>query len=146
MVLHPTQLPLRTEVFRFHAKAKANFRKSDTMPLKRAEMLTTMKRKNLILVAAGLLAAVGLWVGRTYWSAEPSEESMAGVTSTSSEHAPTSAQSSRTGGPNRQQGAVTGRMVNPPNRHAPPNPTQKFADFTPEERVEFARKGHGPGG
>ena len=28
----------------------------------------------------------------------------------------------------------------------PPNPSQRFIDFTPEKRVEFARRGYGPGG
>lgn len=28
----------------------------------------------------------------------------------------------------------------------PPKPFQRFTDFTPEERVDFARRGHGPGG
>jgi hypothetical protein len=28
----------------------------------------------------------------------------------------------------------------------PPDPSRRFTDFTPEERVQFARKGHGPGG
>jgi hypothetical protein len=28
----------------------------------------------------------------------------------------------------------------------PPEPNRRFSDFTPEQRVEFARKGHGPGG
>jgi len=29
---------------------------------------------------------------------------------------------------------------------SPPDPIRRFVDFTPEQRVEFARKGHGPGG
>ena len=28
----------------------------------------------------------------------------------------------------------------------PPNPSRRFVDFTPEQRVQFARQGHGPGG
>jgi hypothetical protein len=40
-------------------------------------------------------------------------------------------------------------MLNSPNPGhtlAPPNPSRRFTDFTPEQRVEFARRGHGPGG
>ena len=40
----------------------------------------------------------------------------------------------------------TGQMLNPPRPLAPPDPSRRFRDFTPEQRVEFARKGHGPGG
>lgn len=33
-------------------------------------------------------------------------------------------------------------------RHVPepPVPNRRFMDFTPEQRVQFARQGHGPGG
>ncbi len=37
-------------------------------------------------------------------------------------------------------GRGAGRML------APPDPNRRFTDFTPEQRVEFARRGHGPGG
>lgn len=35
---------------------------------------------------------------------------------------------------------------NPRPRLAPPDPTRRFREFTPEQRVQQARKGHGPGG
>jgi hypothetical protein len=37
-------------------------------------------------------------------------------------------------------GAASGQMPRPPI------PNRRFTDFTPEQRVQFARQGHGPGG
>ena len=40
----------------------------------------------------------------------------------------------------------SGQMLNSPARPAPPIPNRRFTDFTPEQRVQFARQGQGPGG
>ncbi len=82
-----------------------------------------MKAKHLFLALAALLAAGGLWLARSAWRAHASHKSSMGV----------SAKMPR-GGPK------PGQMLRPPD------PSRLFTDFTPEQRVEFARKGHGPGG
>ena len=91
-----------------------------------------MKRKHLFLALAALLAAAGLWLARSGSSPNHS------ATQTSAAD-PASSQSP-SANPNPNQ------ITNPAPRHAPPDQTRKFREFTPEQRVEFARKGHGPGG
>ncbi|HTG43803.1 MAG TPA: hypothetical protein VK633_04665 [Verrucomicrobiae bacterium] len=93
-----------------------------------------MKRKHLFLALAALLAAGGLWLAR---SARPSDGSASRKSSTGLGFKTPSGQSQ------------PGQMLNSSNHGqmlAPPNPARRFTDFTPEQRVEFARKGHGPGG
>jgi len=93
-----------------------------------------MKRKRLFLAIAALLAAGGLWFARSGLRSDDS-----------------AFRKSSTGGgfetPDRT--FKPGQMLNSPNPGhtlAPPNPSRRFTDFTPEQRVEFARRGHGPGG
>jgi hypothetical protein len=88
-----------------------------------------MKAKHLSLAIAALLAAGGFWLARSAWRTHASHKSSMGV------------------GVETPQGPPKpGQMLNPPARLAPPDPSRRFTDFTPEQRVEFARKGHGPGG
>ena len=89
-----------------------------------------MRRKHWFLVIAALLAAGGLWVGRKMWRAEHSgtaEPAIPSVQAADSQIKP-------------------GQTNSAPPRLEPPDPARRFRDFTPEQRVEFARKGHGPGG
>ena len=82
-----------------------------------------MKAKHLSAAIAALLAAGGLWLARSAW------------------RAPALPQSNLGAGPNTPPGPPEpGRMLRPPD------PSRRFTEFTPEQRVEFARKGHGPGG
>jgi hypothetical protein len=90
-----------------------------------------MKRKHLYIGTAAVLAAGGLWLARSTWRSEKAavhhSNSGADVISPSNQLEP-------------------GQMLNARAPLAPPDPAKKFRDFTPEQRVEFARKGHGPGG
>ena len=103
-----------------------------------------MKRKHLFLAIAALLAAGGLWLGLSAWRTPASRKSgttanftMRRGPNSDPRSAASSANASQTGPNNRR---------NPGRVPRPPDPTQRFRDFTPEQRVEFARKGHGPGG
>ncbi|HVK58287.1 MAG TPA: hypothetical protein VM735_05860 [Candidatus Kapabacteria bacterium] len=89
-----------------------------------------MKRKHLALGIAALVAAGGLWFAR---SAKRSDVS-------ASDEPSTAYFQTLDGQPKPEQ------MTNSRPQHAPPNPTLRFRDFTPEQRVQQARKGHGPGG
>jgi hypothetical protein len=109
-----------------------------------------MKRKHLSVAIAALLAAGGLWFAISGWRSDHSafHRSRTGVgakTPHGTNLNPTSAASLRTAS---QTGAAHGAIDGPKPSHTlrPPNQTRRFADFTPEERVEFARKGRGPGG
>jgi hypothetical protein len=90
-----------------------------------------MKRKYLFLGLAALLAAGGLWFGRKTWRSDqlPISESSTAVESETLGHS-----------------LETGQTNGAPARLAPPDQARRFMEFTPEQRVEFARKGHGPGG
>lgn len=82
-----------------------------------------MKAKHLFVAIAVLLAAGGLWLARSTWRNQASSKENLEVGSKTSSGPP-----------------KPGEMLRPPD------PTRRFRDFTPEQRVEFARKGHGPGG
>ncbi|MGZ8900063.1 MAG: hypothetical protein ACXW3Z_08205 [Limisphaerales bacterium] len=90
-----------------------------------------MKRKHLYLAIAALLAAGGLWFAQSGWRSEDSAsgKSRTGTGFTSSSDRP-----------------QPGQMIKSPARLAPPDQTRRFRDLTPEQRVQQARKGHGPGG
>jgi len=83
----------------------------------------TMKAKHLSLVLAALLAAGGLWLARSAWRTHAFQKSSMGVGFKTPHGRP-----------------KPGQMLRPPD------PSRRFTDFTPEQRVQFARKGHGPGG
>jgi len=82
-----------------------------------------MKAKHLSLAIAALLAAGGLWLARSAWRTHAFHKSSMGV-GLKTPHGP----------------PKPGQMLRPPD------PSRLFRDFTPEERVQFAREGHGPGG
>lgn len=90
-----------------------------------------MKRKHLFLAIAALLAAGGLWLARTTWR---------------SEHSASLKPAAASAFPSRSDNSNSDQATNSAPRHAPPDPARTFREFTPEQRVEFARKGHGPGG
>jgi len=108
----------------------------------------TMKAKHLSLAIAAVLAAGGLWLAREAWRTHASHKSSMGVgfktphgpnfDPNSASSSPTASQTGPAPGPNNQP--KPGQMLRPPD------PSRRFTDFTPEQRVEFARKGHGPGG
>jgi len=83
----------------------------------------TMKAKHLSLGIAALLAAGGLWLARTTWRTHAPPKSSMGVGLETPHGQP-----------------KPGQMLRPPD------PSRRFTDFTPEQRVQFAREGHGPGG
>lgn len=89
-----------------------------------------MKRKHLFLGIAALLLAGGLWFAR---SGRGSDHFAA--------EKPGNAYFQTLDGQSAPE-----QLTNARPRHAPPNPTRRFRDFTPEQRVQQARKGHGPGG
>lgn len=113
-----------------------------------------MKRKHLFVAIAALLATGGLWLARAPRRANAFDKSSMGVgfksprgpnsDPNSAASLPSASQTGATPAPNNRPGP--GQMLNPPARLAPPVPNRRFTDFTPEQRVQFARKGHGPGG
>ena len=107
-----------------------------------------MNAKHLFLAVAALLAAGGLWIARSAWRTHAVHESGMGVGSKTphgSNFNPNSAASlpeaSQTGA-----AASPDNQPNPGRMLPPPVPNRRFTDFTPEQRVQFARQGHGPGG
>jgi hypothetical protein len=72
---------------------------------------------------AALLVAAGLWFTRSAWRTHAFQESSVGV-----------------GSKTPPGGIKSGQRLRPPD------PNRRFEDFTPEQRVQFARQGHGPGG
>jgi hypothetical protein len=92
-----------------------------------------MKTKHLFLAAVALLiAAGGLWFARSPRQTEPAAASQKSKMTEEGE------------APHEQR--ETDQVLHAPARLLPPDPVRRFRDFTPEQRVEFARKGHGPGG
>ncbi len=96
-----------------------------------------MKAKHLFLAIAALLAAGGLWLARSAWRTHAFHKSSMGF----GFETPQGHESSMGVGFKRPQG-----QPKPGQMPRPPEPNRRFTDFTPEQRVEFARKGHGPGG
>ena len=93
-----------------------------------------MKTKRLSLILVALIAVGGgLWLARSARRADPSSAVSQSSTDTLFKKP--------------ADGAQAGQMSpNPGRMLRPPDPTRRFREFTPEQRVEFARKGHGPGG
>jgi len=113
-----------------------------------------MKAKYLFLAVAVLLAAGGLWLARSAWRRHASQKSSMGV-GFKAPHGPNLGPNSAASLPRASQAgpppgptnrSKPGQMLNSPARLAPPAPNRRFTDFTPEQRVQFARQGHGPGG
>ena len=125
--IHSFFLAVRTIIPRLRSKSKDNSQKPRII---RSESeceagiaAKTMKAQHLFLAIAALLAAGGLWFAWSAWRTPASPKSSMGVGFKTPDGPP-----------------KPGQMLRPPD------PTRRFADFTPEQRVEFARKGHGPGG
>lgn len=91
-----------------------------------------MKRKHFYLGAVGLLAAAALWIARSGGDAE--------------QNAIESANSANAANAQITEGRRPGQTNVHGPRHSEADQTRRFRDFTPEQRVEQARKGHGPGG
>jgi hypothetical protein len=87
-----------------------------------------MKRKHWFLTIAAVVVIGGLWLARQDRRPEASDKSGldAGIESSNNQ--------AKAGEPK------AGHTLRPPDQ------TRRFREFTPEQRVEFARKGHGPGG
>lgn len=111
-------------------------------------MQKTMKRKHLLLAIAVLLAAGGLWFARWAWRTHVLHKSSMSI-GLKMPHGSNFDSNSAVSLPDVSD---TGSAPDPNNRPEPghmlrpPDPFRLFTDFTPEQRVEFARKGHGPGG
>ena len=124
-----------------------------------------MKAKHLSLAIAVLLAAGGLWFAGSAWrthalyksanSHQPESQISAGENA-SGRNDVLEGRSKSAGG-NNDRSLVT--RANPDSGSKtlerrpksdqmlrPPVPNQHFTDFTPEQRGQFARQGHGPGG
>ena len=108
-----------------------------------------MKPKHLSLAIAALLAAGGLWFAA--WRTHAFRESSTGTGS----ETPQARNSNMGAGIETPQDLEPSlgaglKMPNgqpkPGQMPRPPELNLRFKDFTPEQRVEFARKGHGPGG
>src|SRR5688572_2345933 len=107
-----------------------------------------MKRKHLSLAIAALLAAGGLWFAGSAWRTHASHKSSMGVGS-KTPHGPNFDPNRAAFLPKASQTSSAPGLNNDPKpgrRRRPPDPSRRFTDFTPEQRVQFARKGHGPGG
>ncbi|HLH56847.1 MAG TPA: hypothetical protein VKY92_24890 [Verrucomicrobiae bacterium] len=92
-----------------------------------------MKIKHLSVALLPVLIAGGLWLAWPAWRSPGSQKSSIGPGS--------SARASQTGPERvRTNGPDVGHML------SAPDPTRRFMEFTPEQRVQFARQGHGPGG
>ena len=90
-----------------------------------------MKRKHIYLGIAAVLAAGGLWFARS--GGDDSEQNLA--------DSPSVADRQTTRGR-----LIPGQMNVAGPGHSEADQTRRFRDFTPEQRVQQARKGNGPGG
>ena len=112
-----------------------------------------MKAKHLLLTIATLLAVGGLWLAwRTHGLRKSSMDVVGFKTPFESNppsggqpHADAAASTIMPATQENRGGNESGRP-NPDQMPRPPVANRRFTDFTPEQRVEFARKGHGPGG
>jgi hypothetical protein len=101
----------------------------------------TMKAKHLFLAVAALLAGGGLWFLASHKSGVGEMPRGQALAPSSTPDVVRQVDGPEAGGDNsRPFSPKPGQMPRPPD------PTRRFTDFTPEQRVEFARKGHGPGG
>ena len=112
--VHSCSLALRSTIPRLRSKSKANSQKSAHNAL--AKVNVKLESKHLSLATAALLAAGGLWLARPAWRTHAIQKSSLGI-GFKTPH-----------GPPRP-----GQMLRPPA------PSRRFTDFTPEQRVEFAR-------
>ncbi|HVV72685.1 MAG TPA: hypothetical protein VHI52_14490 [Verrucomicrobiae bacterium] len=104
-----------------------------------------MKAKHLSLSLAVLLGAGGLWLARSAWRTHGTQKpaTNAGVETQGNPNLDPDNAASSAGASQQRLGTnspLPDRMLRPPV------PNRRFTDFTPEQRVQFARQGHGPGG
>ncbi|HAM71169.1 MAG TPA: hypothetical protein DCM86_05955 [Verrucomicrobiales bacterium] len=102
-------------------------------------------KQNQKLLALPVLAMVvlgALWFGRGWGRPPASGARVAEGVEVNASTPP------RPVDPGRKGGGVGAMDVSPrPDRMLrPPDPARRFMDFTPEQRVDFARRGQGPGG
>jgi len=104
-----------------------------------------MRTKQWLLAAAAVLAVGGAWFTRSAWRPPAGAGSTlhAGRAMPEGPSLPAASGDPR-GAPPPSGDRAPERPVDRPLR--PPDPARRFIDFTPEERVDFARRGHGPGG
>lgn len=156
--VHSRALAVRTGIPRLRSKSEANSQKTahNTVakvikPSPGIENQATMKAKHLCLALAALLAAGGLWLARSAWRTPALPKSSMGAGSKTPLGAKMDPNSAFPLSGASQTGPTLGfdprpkpglRLQSP----APPTPNRRFTDFTPEQRVQFARQGHGPGG
>ena len=117
-----------------------------------------MKTKHLSLAIAALVAAGGLWFARSAWRTHAFHESSMDVGFKMPRRMREKPDVVMDGRANREhrdinQGPEMGAARYDERGHPkpgqmlrPPDPSRRFTDFTPEQRVQFARQGHGPGG
>ncbi len=90
-----------------------------------------MKKQYILLGTVAVLIAGGLWLSRPAGRIPAGAEPDVDVGREEPTGAPPEVP------PGRSQ---------PDPMLRPPEPNRRFSDFTPEQRVGFARQGHGPGG
>lgn len=103
-----------------------------------------MRRERILLAAAVVFAVGGLWFAWSAMRGQAIEESGGALGDRAQPIAapvPSLGEPGADAGPETSPGMA--RPIRPPR---PPEPNRRFSDFTPEQRVEFARRGHGPGG
>ena len=105
-----------------------------------------MKRKHLFLLMALLLAAGALWFARSTGRTRAIDQASTDVRFNTPHHSNSAPSSSVSLARDSRTDPSLGSNNFPRRVHRPPVPNKRFTDFTPEERVEFARKGRGPGG
>src|SRR5437870_12753591 len=111
-----------------------------------------MKAKHLSLTIAALLAAGGLWLARSAWRTHAFHKSSMGVGFEMARRMREKPDVVMDGRANRErrdlnQGPETGAARYDERGHPrpgqmphPPVPNRRFTDFTPEQRVQFARQ------
>ncbi len=106
-----------------------------------------MKPKHFLLIAL-LLAAGGVWLARSAWRthAAPKSNMDADVKMTGNPNSAANNTASLPGAAQKDASPGPNNRPRPAQMLRPPEPYRRFTDFTPEQRVQFARQGHGPGG
>jgi hypothetical protein len=107
-----------------------------------------MKAKHLFLAIAVLLVAAGLWLALTASRSHASQKLSVGISSKTQRDSNFDPKRAASLPSASQKGQIAGVTNRPQPGHMlrPPDPSRRFRDFTPEQRVKFARQGHGPGG
>ncbi|MCC7377390.1 MAG: hypothetical protein IT581_22205 [Verrucomicrobiales bacterium] len=104
-----------------------------------------MKRKHLLLALAAVLALCGWWLARSSGLSQPPDPTNSEVHADAQQGVSDVLVDPPQGGPEVRVGNHQG-TIHPGQHLRPPDPRRRFIEFTPEQRVEFARRGHGPGG